>query len=125
MITLYSNLCMNGNETLFILAFKQLVELDKRLQLTTKRGYQPGSCKNLRLQINRYLDFCIDLELPPVPADELQLHRFAQYLADSLSINAIDMVLNYTSALKTLHKLVGLQPPSTSTFLAAQTIKRT
>ena len=84
---------------------------------STKKGYQPGSAKNLRTYINRYLDFCIKYKLPPVPAQGLQLRRFAQYLADSPTISAIETIHNYMWGLKTFHKLLDLPPPDTREFL--------
>ena len=91
--------------------------MDTRVKLTTQKGYQPGSAKNLRGYINRYLDFCIDFKLPPVPAKGQQIRRFAQYLAELPTISAIETIQNYLWGVKTLHKLLDLPPPDTNEFL--------
>ena len=98
-------------------AFIKLIQLDRNIKVSTKKGYQPGSSQNLRSYINRYLDFCLEYLLPPVLADGIQLRRFAQYLADMPTISAIETVKNYIWGLKTFHKLLGLPPPDTSEFL--------
>ena len=103
--------------------FQRLIELDSHLKKSTKKGYQPGTSKNLRCQINRYLDFCLLYKLPPVPGDELQLRRFAQFLYETPSVNAYGTLENYMSSLKTFHRMVGVEPPSTQTFLASLTLK--
>ena len=95
-------------------AYLKLIELDKRVSISAKKGYQPGSAKNLKTYINRYLDFCIEYKLPPVPAQGQQLRRLAQYLADSPTISAIDTINNYLWGLCTFHRLLNLPPPDTS-----------
>ena len=94
----------------FILVFVCLIELDKRLKQSTKNGYQPGTAKNLRCQINRYLDFCLLYCVPPVPADELQLQRFEQHLDDSETVHSYGTLENYMSSIRTFHKMVGYPP---------------
>ena len=101
----------------------KLAELDSRIKATSKKAYQPGSSKNLRTYINRYLDFCIEFRLPPVPAEGQQLRRFAQYLADKPSISAIQTVNNYIWGLKVFHKLLGVEPPDTREFLTTLVLK--
>ena len=102
---------------LFISACIKLAALDARVKQSTSKGYQPGSSKNLHTYINRYLDFCIEHRLPPVPAEGLQLRRFAQYLADTRNITAMQTINNYMWGLKTFHKILGLKPPDTSEFI--------
>ena len=107
----------------FIVAYTKLIQLDNRLRNTTKKGYQPGSAKNLKSYINRYLDFCLEYKLQPVPAQGLQLRRFAQYLAESPTILAINTINNYLWGLRTFHRLLNLPPPDTSEFLTTLTIR--
>ena len=70
---------------------------------SAKAAYQPGSAKNLRTYINRYLDFCLEFHSPPVPDNGKQLRRFAQFLADSPTISAIETINNYLWGLRTFH----------------------
>ena len=97
--------------------------MDDRVKRTTKRGYQPGSSKNLRTYINRYLDFCMEFKLPPVPAEGMQLRRFAQFLADSPSISSYRTITNYIWGVKTFHKLLGFQAPDTGEFITRLVLK--
>ena len=56
-----------------VLAIHKLAALDDRVKNTIEKGYQPGSAQNLRTYINRYLEFCLEFKLPPVPAKGHQL----------------------------------------------------
>ena len=58
-----------------------------------------------------------------MPAQDLQLRRFAQYLSESPTITAIDTINNYLWGLKTFHRLLNLPPPDTSEFLTNLTIR--
>ena len=108
---------------IIFLAYIKLAALDQRVKVSTKKGYQPGCSKNLHTYINRYLDFCIEFKLPPIPAEGMQLRRFAQYLADSTNISAIGTINNYLWGLKTFHKLLGLPAPDTGEFLTRLVLK--
>ena len=112
---------MNGNG--LIAAFQKLEDLDKRLLSTTQRGYQPGTTRNLSYQINRYLDFCLEFGFSPAPASQLQLRRFAQWISDNPAVNAYGTVSNYLSAVKTFHKIIGVQPPNTTEHMTSLTLK--
>ena len=107
----------------FIAAYFKLAALDHRVLQSTRKGYQPGTTKNLRTYINRYLDFCIEYKLPPVPANGAQLRRFAQYLADSPTISAIETINNYLWGLRTFHRMLNLPPPDTTEFLTGLTLR--
>ena len=106
-----------------ILALLKLAALDERVKISTKKGYQPGSAKNLRTCINRYLDFCLEYKLPPIPVQGIQLRRFAQYLADSNKINSIQTIHNYLWGLRTFNKMLGLPPPDTREFITSLALK--
>ena len=108
---------------ILILAVFKLAALDNKVKNTTKKGYQPSSTKNLRSYINRYLDFCLEFKLSPIPAQGQQLRRFAQYLADSPTISAIQTINNYLWGLKTFHRLLGLPTPDTKEFLTGLMLK--
>ena len=108
---------------LFVLVLGKLVLLDQRVKYSAKKGYQPGSARNLCTYINRYLDFCLEHSLPPIPADGTQLRRFIQYLADSPTISAIDTINNYIWGVRTFHKMVGVSPPDTGEFITQLVIK--
>ena len=103
--------------------FSKLVQFDRRLKKTVKSGYQPGTSKNLRVYINRYLDFCLEYKLHPIPADGIQYRRFLQYLADLPTISAIATIQNYMWGVRTFHKILNLQPPDSNEFLTKLAIK--
>ena len=100
-----------------------MAALDRRLNTTISKGYQPGSAQNLKCYINRYLDFCIEHKVPPVPAQGKQLRRFIQYLSEQTTINAIQTVNNYIWGLKTFHRILDLPPPDTTEFLTKLALK--
>ena len=106
-----------------VVAIAKLAALDNRIKATQKTGYQPGSTRNLRSYINRYLDFCLEYKLHPIPADGIQIRRFVQYLADLPTILAIATIQNYIWGVRMFHKLLNLNPPSTDEFLTKLTIK--
>ena len=115
--------CTLGNGIYLFLAITKLAAIDKKIKQSMKKGYQQGSARNLTSYINRYLDFCLDHLLPPVPADGTQLRRFVQYLAELPTISAIETIKNYIWGLRTFHKLLELPPPDTSEFFTMLTIK--
>ena len=100
---------MFGNWSFVV--FKKLTQLDNRLNITTRQGYQPGTSRNLYYQINRYLDFCLEFKFHPAPASQLQIRRFAQWIADNPTVQAFGTLSNYLSAVKTMHKIIGVPPP--------------
>ena len=106
-----------------IVVFSKLAELDHRVNNSLKKGYQPGSSKNLRSYVNRYLDFCMEHKLCPLNANGQQTRRFIQYLADSPTISAIETVRNYLWGIKTFYKLLELTPPDTSEFLTSLNLR--
>ena len=67
--------------------------------------------------------FCLDYKLPPIPAQGMQLRRFAQYLADTPTTNAIETINNYLWGVKTFHRLLDLPPPDTHEFLTTLTLR--
>ena len=106
-----------------VLVFAKLSALDNNVNNSLKRRYQPGSVKNLRSYINRYLDFCIEHGLSPIPATGQQTRRFIQFLADSPTISAMETISNYMWGLKTFHKLLELPPPDTTEFITKLLLK--
>lgn len=100
-----------------------LAQLDHRLHISTSKGYQDSTKRNLVSQINRYLQFCIQFGLMPFPADAIQMRRYAQFLSES--VKAIATVQNYMSAVRTYHYLVGANPPprTSDCFMLNQTLR--
>ena len=113
----------HGNGILCFLALTKLAALDDRVKQTTKKGYQEGTTKNLRTYINRYLDYCLEFKVPPIPAKGQQLRRFAQYLSEQPTITAIETINNYLWGVKTFHKLLDLPPPDTREFLTTLALR--
>ena len=108
---------------ILFVVFKKLVALDNRVAGSLKQGFQAGSAKNLRYEINKYLEFCIQFRLHPLPASDIQIRRFAQYIADTPTINAYGTVTNYIGAVKTYHKLMGFKPPDMQNYITSRILK--
>ena len=65
----------------------------------------------------------MELQLVPAPCSNLQLKRFAQWVADTPKIAAYGTVSNYVSAVKTMHKILGQSPPDTKEHMTALMFK--
>ena len=114
--------CMIGN-LLFTSVYQKTAILDARVLGLTRKGYQPGTSRNLHYQINRYLDFCLEHKYVPAPCSNIQLRRFAAWVADTPKIAAYGTVSNYISAVRTFHKIIGLPPPQLTEHLTSLTLK--
>lgn len=85
-------------------------------------GFRPGTKRNLKSQLNNYYQFCESFHLTPVPANTTQLSRFAVYLHKFklLKPTSID---NNVTAVRTLHGLLELPVPETSTYIHQAVIR--
>ena len=98
-----------------------LAELDEHMTACTLHGLAQNTLRNLKTHINTYVQFCMVYKLSPFPVDTLQMHRDLQYL--SYQYQSIDSSMNYTSGVRTLHLLMGFEPPNPQDYLYQLTAK--
>ena len=91
---------------------EKLQRLDDSCYDTMKKGYRPGTKKNLRSQASIYSKFCTDHGLQEYPADEWQLVRYAGFT--STHVTSQGKVDNYVGGVRTLQKLAGYPTPPAS-----------
>lgn len=87
-----------------------------------KEAHRPGTQNNLKTQVIAYYEFCDTFGLRHLPADNLQLTRFAVYLHlnRKLKPNSIN---NYISGVRTLHGLAGYTVPCTDDLVHKTVLK--
>lgn len=75
--------------------------------MSIKAAFAKGSMKNLKIQWESYMLFCLYFKLVAFPASTETLCLFAQFL--SRSFLAVDSVKNYICGVKIAHKLLDLE----------------
>lgn len=94
---------------------KQLCRLKKDLSSTRKQAYAEGTHKNLKIQWETYLMFCIYFGLTYLPMDTSTLSLYAQFLGRSFK--STQSIKNYLSGVKTMHHLLGYSTEKINDFL--------
>ena len=69
------------------------------MNATIQRAFAPSSLRNLKLQLERYHQFCYASATPATPVTETQICRYARFLGDQLA--SADSVQNYLQGVKT------------------------
>lgn len=87
----------------------RLSTLDDQCYDTLKKGYRPGTLKNIRSQALIYSRFCEFYGLNRFPASEWQMVRYARYIANT--VVSYETVINYLAGVRTLHRLGGYALP--------------
>lgn len=105
---------------LFYIVDTHLEELRVELRHSTKHGYAEGTSRNLRIQWQSYLLFCVYFGLSSVPTTTETLSLYAQFL--SRSFKAVDSIRNYISGVRTMHLLLGIDI-DINTFLLHLSLK--
>ena len=80
--------------------------LDKQCTETLKSAYRPGTQRNYRSRANIYIRFCQIYQIPPFPATEWNLIRYARYIGNG--VTSFDTVKAYLSAVKRFHELARI-----------------
>lgn len=83
--------------------------------MTRRHAYAEGTHKNLKIQWETFLMFCIYFRLPYLPVSTDTLSLYAQFL--SRSFTAPQAIRNYLSGVKTLHHLLGHSTEHINNFL--------
>ena len=76
---------------------------------TKGEGLRPGTKRNILTQLSAYERFCNRYRLDYFPADNKQLCRFGQYLANTFE--SPEAVGNYQSGIRTCHAILGITAP--------------
>lgn len=98
-----------------IFSEKQLHRLKGDLNSTRRQAYAEGTHKNLKIQWETYLLFCIYFRLTYLPVNTETLSLYAQFL--SRSFKSPQSIKNYLSGVKTMHYLLGYTTDSINEFL--------
>lgn len=95
--------------------------LKKDLQQSNKAGYAEGTRKNLKIQWESYLLFCVHFNLVTLPASTKNLQLFAQFL--SRTFKSTDSIKNYINGVKTMHLLLGHSVDHINSFILSLSLK--
>ena len=97
-----------------------MTDLRKDLKSSRRSAYAVGTLKNLKIQWEAYLMFCIFFGLQKLPSTSNTLSLFAQFL--SRSFKAVQSINNYISGVKTMHLLLGYPVDKINNFIVNLTI---
>ena len=81
---------------------------------SAKSAFAVGTHKNLIIQWETFLMFCLHFKLVFVPASSYTCRLYAQFL--SRSFKSVNSIRNYISGVKTLHALLGFETDQFSEF---------
>lgn len=98
-----------------IISELQLDKLKRDLKNSRKHAYAEGTYKNLQIQWESFLLFCIHFGLCYLPVTTETLSLYAQFL--SRSFKAPQSIKNYLSGVKTMHYLLGFSTQNINDFL--------
>ena len=95
--------------------------LKSDLRSSNLSAYAQGSRKNLRIQWESFLMFCIYFNLCFLPASTHTVQLYAQFL--SRSFKSVSSVRNYLSGVRTIHRLLGYNLDDMNQFLINFTLR--
>lgn len=98
-----------------------MADLKKDLNTSRKNAYAAGTAKNLRIQWESFLLFCIHFQLCYIPASTETLCLYSQFL--SRSFKSTSAIKNYISGVKTMHLLLGYSIDQINGFLLNLSLK--
>ena len=93
----------------------QLKKLKADLKSSRRQAYTEGSQRNLRIQLETFLLFCIYFGFSYLPVQTETLSLYAQFL--SRSFKSTQSIKNYLSGVKTMHLLLGYTTDHINEFL--------
>lgn len=109
---------MTGN---YLFSDHQLLNLKRDLDHSNKAAYAEGTRKNLKLQWESYLLFCLYFNLNSLPASTKNLQLFAQFL--SRTFKSADSIRNYVNGVKSMHLLLGYPTEQINKFILNLSLK--
>ena len=89
--------------------------LKKDLNISRRSAYAEGTLKNLKIQWESYLSFCMYFGLIYLPADTNVLCLYAQCLSGT--VKSTQSIRNYISGIKTMHYISGYATDNINDFL--------
>ena len=95
--------------------------LKKDLNVSRRSAYAQGTVKNLRVQWESYLLFCLYFGLTYLPAETEILSLYAQFL--SRTFKSTQSIKNYISGIKTMHYMLGYSTEKINDFLLNLSLK--
>ena len=91
------------------------------LKETTSSAFASSTNKNLRVQWESFILFCLYFERQFLPASTNTLQLYAQFL--SRSFRSVDSIRNYISGVKTMHSIMGVSVEHINTYLLNLSLK--
>ena len=119
-LLIYLGLRIHGKLSL-IVSESQMSSLKKDLNTSRRSAYAEGTVKNLKIQWESYLSFCIYFGLAFLPAETDILCLYAQFL--SRTFKATQSIRNYISGIKTMHYVLGYSTDKVNDFLVNLSLK--
>lgn len=96
-------------------------KLKRDLKSSRRHAYADSTNKNLKIQWETYLLFCIYFGLSYLPVSTETLSLYAQFL--SRSFKATQSIRNYISGVKTMHYLLGYSVENINNFILNLSLK--
>ena len=96
-------------------------ELRRQMRISTRSAYAVGTFRNVRVQWESFIIFCLFFNLQYLPASCYTLRLYVQFL--SRSFISTDSIRNYLSGVKTLHSLLDLDTYQFSDFVLLLTLR--
>ena len=95
--------------------------LQDDLKESTASAFASGTNKNLKVQWESFVLFCIYFKLCFLPASTSTLQLYAQFL--SRSFTSVNSIKNYISGIKTMHSIVGFSVDHINNYLLNLSLK--
>ena len=96
-------------------------KLKEDLKVSNYSAYAEGSRRNLRVQWETFLLFCLHSQLVCLPVSTETLQMYAQFL--SRSFKSVSSIKNYISGIRTVHQLLGISWDCVNSFLLNLTLR--
>ena len=90
-------------------------DLKSELRTSNRMALAEGTRKNLKIQWESFLLFCLFFNLAFLPASTSTLQLYAQFL--SRSFKAVASIRNYLSGIRTVHLMSGFQLEDVNKYL--------
>ena len=100
---------------------EQLMLLNRDLNTSTRSAFARGTLKNLKIQWETFLLFCMFFKLNYVSVSTKVLSLYAQFL--SRSFKSVESIKNYLSGVKTMHYILGYTTVNINDFMLSLCIK--
>lgn len=98
--------------------FKQLKQ---DLKISTSSAFACGTNRNLRIQWESFILFCLFFNFSYLPASTNTLQLYAQFL--SRSFKSVNSIRNYISGVRTLHFCLGFSVDHINNYLLNLTLR--